>query len=245
MPLYELNSELFFPETEQFGDDGLVAIGGDLSPERLLLAYQRGIFPWCSPEDPLLWWSPDPRAILTLDRFKVSKSLRNILNRGTFTVTFDRAFEDVMHCCADREEEGTWISDDFIQGYNALHQLGFAHSVESWKDGELVGGLYGVSIGGIYFGESMFSKVSNASKVALVHLVDGLKNLDFRVIDCQLMNDHLASLGAEHMAREVFLIELDRAMGCDTVRGNWGEIPAFSKASTKSKAPSNNDDASS
>jgi leucyl/phenylalanyl-tRNA--protein transferase len=230
VPVFQLNTELFFPDPDQFQADGLVAIGGDLRPERLLLAYQRGIFPWCSPEDPLLWWSPDPRAILRLEGFKKSKSLRNILNRGVFELRIDTEFERVIRACSERGEEGTWISEDFVKGSCQLHELGFAHSIESWKDGELVGGLYGVSIGGLFYGESMFSRVSNASKVALAHLVEGLRTLGFEGLDCQLMNDHLASLGAEHISRAAFLKMQERAMKRETVRGNWTDLDAFQKA---------------
>ena len=227
MPIIHLNSELFFPEPDQFADDGLVAIGGDLRPERLLLAYQRGIFPWCSPEDPLLWWSPDPRAILRLDRFKTSKSLRSVLNRKAFDIRVDTEFDAVIRACGDRGMEGTWISEDFIEGYCNLHALGFAHSIEAWQGGQLVGGLYGVSIGGLFFGESMFSRVSNASKVALAHLVQSLKELGFEGVDCQLMNDHLASLGAEHISRAEFQDLITRALKRETIRGPWTNVEAF------------------
>ena len=183
-----------------------MAIGGDLSPDRLLLAYERGIFPWSAPEDPLLWWCPDPRAALRPKDIKVSKSMRAVLRKETFTITSDTNFEGVIHGCARRPEEGTWITDDFIQAYIALHKLGFAHSVEAWNAaGELVGGLYGVSLGSMFFGESMFAQESNASKAAFITLADHLCGLNFDWIDCQIMNPHLASLGVKEMPREVFL----------------------------------------
>jgi len=217
-----LGSELWFPPAEHFGEDGLVAIGGDLSPARLLLAYERGIFPWSAPEDPLLWWSPDPRAIVHPSDIKVSKSMRNVLNQAQYTISFDRDFEGVMRGCADRPGEGTWITDDFVNAYLTLHELGFAHSVEAWNDDDdLVGGLYGVSLGSMFFGESMFARSSNASKVAFVTLARQLKRWKFDCIDCQIMNPHLESLGARHIQRNEFLSILSAALEQDTKRGTW------------------------
>ena len=221
--MLHLGSELWFPPAEHFGEDGLVAIGGDLSPARLLLAYERGIFPWSAPEDPLLWWSPDPRAILRPSEVKVSKSMRNVLNQGLYTISFDRDFEGVMRGCADRPGEGTWITDDFVNAYLNLHELGFAHSAEAWnEDGELVGGLYGVSLGSMFFGESMFARSSNASKVAFVTLARQLRRWNFDCIDCQIMNPHLESLGARHIRRNEFLLALSTALEKETKRGPWG-----------------------
>ena len=220
--MLQLGSELWFPPPEHFGEDGLVAIGGDLSPARLLLAYERGIFPWSAPEDPLLWWSPDPRAVVKPEDVKVSKSMRNVLNQSLYTVTFDEDFRGVMQGCADRPEEGTWITEDFIEAYLTLHDLGFAHSVEAWDgDGALVGGLYGVSLGSCFFGESMFARASNASKVAFITLARELEQWGFDCIDCQIMNPHLESLGAGHLPRANFLELLDRSLQKDTRRGQW------------------------
>lgn len=220
--MLQLGSELWFPPPEHFGEDGLVAIGGDLTPARLLLAYERGIFPWSAPEDPLLWWSPDPRAVVPTDEVKVSKSMRNVLNQGRFNITFDEDFRGVMEGCGDRPEEGTWITEDFIEAYCALHDLGFAHSVEAWNaQGELVGGLYGVSLGAIFFGESMFARESNASKTAFITLARQLTRWGIPWIDCQIMNPHLASLGARMMPRADFLEVLESALNADTKRGRW------------------------
>ena len=199
-----------------------MAIGGDLSPDRLLLAYERGIFPWSAPEDPLLWWSPDPRAVVRPADVKVSKSMRSILNKGQFTITIDTDFEGVIRGCADRPDEGTWITDGFINSYRKLHELGFAHSAEARNDeGVLVGGLYGVSLGRMFFGESMFSRESNASKAAFILLARHLDTLDFHWIDCQIMNPHLASLGAVNIPRIQFLKVLEKGLEHPTHRGPW------------------------
>ena len=220
--MLQLGSELWFPPPEQFGEDGLVALGGDLAPDRLLLAYERGIFPWSAPEDPLLWWCPDPRAILMPSEIKVSKSMRNVLNRGQYRTTLDQDYRGVMEGCAHRPEEGTWITEDFIEAYVELHTLGFAHSVEAWDTGgHLVGGLYGVSLGSMFFGESMFARSTNASKVAFVHLARQLGKWGIECIDCQIMNPHLESLGAAHVPRGIFLTELARCLKATTKRGKW------------------------
>ena len=197
-----------------------------MSPDRLLLAYERGIFPWSAPEDPLLWWCPDPRAVLQPEHIKVSKSMRAVLRKGTYTITLDTAFEGVIQGCAHRPGEGTWITDDFIQAYIKLHKLGFAHSVEAWNDsGELVGGLYGVSLGSMFFGESMFARSPNASKAAFIALSRHLAAQEFDLIDCQIMNPHLASMGAQHITRPSFLEALERAMKHPTIRGIWALDP--------------------
>ena len=220
--MYQLGSECWFPPADKFRDDGLVAIGGDLSPDRLLLAYERGIFPWSAPEDPLLWWCPDPRAALRPEDIKVSKSMRAVLRKGTYTITLDTEFEGVIQGCAHRPDEGTWITDDFIQAYIELHKLGFAHSVEAWTpSGDLVGGLYGVSLGSMFFGESMFARSPNASKAAFITLTHQLAAQEFDLIDCQIMNPHLASLGAQHISRSSFLDALESAMKRPTKRGKW------------------------
>jgi leucyl/phenylalanyl-tRNA--protein transferase len=192
--------------------EGLLAAGGDLSPERLLCAYAAGIFPWYEGQ-PILWWSPDPRAILRFDELKVSRSLRKRLRSGRFRVTFDHRFADVVRGCAAPRDAcpDTWITNEMYRAYVALHELGFAHSVETWLDEELVGGLYGVAIGGVFFGESMFSRASDASKVALVRLVEQLRQRQFRFIDCQLPSAHLESLGSRTVPRRTFLRWLRKA----------------------------------
>lgn len=193
--------------------NGLLAIGGDLSPRRILNAYRRGIFPWFNPGQPILWWSPDPRAVLFPEKLKVSRSLRRTIARDTFRITFDNAFAEVIKACAEtprRGQHGTWITDEMQQAYIRLHQLGYAHSAESWDDGQLVGGLYGMRLGDVFFGESMFSHRTDASKVAFVHLVRRLQREGVVVIDCQVTTDHLLSLGAEEIARTRFLTLLER-----------------------------------
>ena len=186
--------------------EGLLAVGGDLSPERILAAYYKGIFPWFNPGDPILWWSPSPRTVIFPDQLHISKSLRKTLRRGIYRVTFDNCFRNVMHACAAPRAytDETWISDEIIAGYCALHERGLAHSVEVWRGDELVGGLYGIALGKIFFGESMFSRADNASKVGFAHLARQLTDWDFRLIDCQVANDHLVSLGAVEIPREEF-----------------------------------------
>jgi leucyl/phenylalanyl-tRNA--protein transferase len=186
--------------------NGLLCAGGALTPERLVQAYSRGIFPWFSEGDPLLWWSPDPRMVLFPGELKVSRSLRKTLARGVYETRFDADFRRVMEeCAAPRDgQAGTWIVPEMVNAYTQLHERGLAHSVESWRDGELVGGLYGVALGKVFFGESMFSRAADASKVALVRLVERLRAADFRVIDCQQATSHLASLGAREIPRSAF-----------------------------------------
>jgi len=186
--------------------DGLLAIGGDLSPERLLHAYRHGIFPWYNEGQPILWWSPDPRWVLEPVAVKISRSLQKTLKRKTFHVTFDTHFQKVVELCAAprKDTDATWITSDIMQGFSLLHRQGYAHSVECWSDGCLAGGLYGVAIGRIFFGESMFSRESDASKVALVSLARQLQAWDFRIIDCQIHSRHMESLGAKAMTRHRF-----------------------------------------
>jgi leucyl/phenylalanyl-tRNA--protein transferase len=186
--------------------NGLLCAGADLSPQRILDAYSRGIFPWFSEGDPVLWWSPDPRMVLFPDELRVSRSLRKTVQRATFETRVDTAFRSVMQACAEPRDgqAGTWILPEMIAAYTALHELGFAHSVESWREGRLVGGLYGMAIGRAFFGESMFARETDASKVALVHLVSLLRERGFRVIDCQQNTGHLASLGAREIPRPAF-----------------------------------------
>ena len=203
MPLFRLSRELTFPPPSLAMPDGLLAVGGDLSIERLLVAYQSGIFPWYSEGDPVLWWSPDPRMLLFPDEFHFAKRLERTIKQDVFDVRMDTAFDQVIGACAAMrapKRDSTWITGDMKKAYCALHREGYAHSVETWQDDELVGGLYGVSLGACFFGESMFSSISNASKVATAALVRQVSRWQFPFIDCQLHNLHLASLGA----REVF-----------------------------------------
>ena len=206
--MFYLSSNLFFPPVSQANYDGILAIGGDLSAERLLLAYKSGIFPWFEEGEPIIWWSPDPRMVLFLDELVVSKSMRNILNRKIFTVTFNQNFRDVISNCQNIERDGqngTWITNEMIEAYCKLHEQGIATSVEVWQDDELVGGLYGIDLGHVFCGESMFSKVSNASKVAFITLVTYLKASNYRLLDCQVYNPHLESLGCREIEREAFI----------------------------------------
>jgi len=186
--------------------NGLLAIGGDLSPERLLSAYRHGIFPWFNPGEPILWWSPNPRAILFPEKIKISRSLRKTLKKDIFTLTTDLAFDEVVAACqAPRlTQKGTWITAEMRLAYGRMHQLGHAHSVECWQNNRLVGGLYGMAIGQVFFGESMFSREKDASKVALVHLADKLREWGYQLIDCQVQSEHLRSMGAEDLPREQF-----------------------------------------
>jgi leucyl/phenylalanyl-tRNA--protein transferase len=194
--------------------DGLVAVGGELGPERLIEAYRNGIFPWFSEHSPVLWWSPDPRAIIELDGLRVSRRLARTVRSGRFTVTFNRDFGGVIRGCADRPGEGTWITPGMIAAYTALHRRGAAHSVEVWHEGELAGGLYGVALGGLFAGESMFTRVRDASKVALVHVVGRLQERAFTLFDIQFRTEHTASLGAVEIPRAEYLSRLRRALEC-------------------------------
>jgi leucyl/phenylalanyl-tRNA--protein transferase len=215
---------LSFPPPEQATPEGLLAVGGDLSSARLMQAYRSGIFPWYSSGQPILWWSPDPRTVLYPADLHISRSLRRSLRRGGFHATLDRDFAAVIHACAGKRdndpEAGTWITDEMMQAYCRLYELGVAHSVETWRDGELVGGLYGVALGRAFFGESMFSRVSDASKVALVYLVRQLERWGYSVIDCQLPTPHLFSLGAIQVPRARFLEQIGGTKD-DLRRGRW------------------------
>lgn len=206
--MYFLSRDLYFPPVHSASPEGIVAIGGDLSPERLLLAYRNGIFPWFEDDEPILWWSPEERMVLFPDELKVSKSMRNIINRGIFKVTFNTAFREVITQCRTIKRDGqpgTWITTEMTEAYCRLHELGYAKSVEVWQDDELVGGLYGVDLGHIFCGESMFSTVSNASKFAFIALTKQLQMAGYKLLDCQVHNDHLESLGAREILREDFL----------------------------------------
>ena len=206
--MYYLSSELIFPPVNQANRDGILAIGGDLSPQRLQLAYKSGIFPWFEEGEPIMWWSPNPRMVLFLDELIVSKSMRNILNRNIFTVTFNQNFRDVISNCQNIKRDGqngTWITNDMIEAYCKLNELGIAKSVEVWQDEKLVGGLYGIDLGHVFCGESMFSLVSNASKIAFIALVNKLKKENYKLLDCQVYNPHLESLGCRELDRTDFM----------------------------------------
>lgn len=204
--MYYLSQDLWFPDVNEALPDGLLAVGGDLSVKRLLLAYQSGIFPWFSEGEPVLWWSPNPRFVLFPEHLKVSKSMKQVLRNRGFKVTENKAFIEVMQACSKIKRKGqndTWITNSMVAAYVKLHELGYAKSVEVWQDDMLVGGLYGVDLGnGVFCGESMFSKVSNASKVGFIYLV---QNSNYKLIDCQVYTSHLQSLGAENMSRATFL----------------------------------------
>ena len=209
--MYRLTDALLFPSPEQASDEGIVAVGGDLKPERVMLAYRKGIFPWFESDDFLLWWSPDPRMVLFPDQVKISKSMRAVLRKKQFEVTFNKAFDGVVEACAKVKrfgQNGTWITPGLMEVYSTLHIQGHAHSVEVWGDGVLVGGLYGIDLGTVFCGESMFSKANNASKVALISLAKELKKNNYKLIDCQVPTQHLASMGAESIPRSEFLTYL-------------------------------------
>lgn len=221
--IFKLTDELLFPPPVLARDDGLLAVGGDLSIDRLLLAYRMGIFPWFSAGDPILWWSPDPRLILELAEFHCSKRLARIIRQGKFTVKFDSCFADVVACCSEPRGDGggTWIVPEMKEAYLALHHAGWAHSVECFVGDELVGGLYGVSIGGVFFGESMFARVANASKVSFAFLVEFLREEQFDFIDCQLKTDHLVSLGAREVTGLEFASRLRSSCQRPSLLGQW------------------------
>lgn len=219
-----LTDELDFPPLETADPDGLLALGGDLGVERLICAYENGIFPWYAEGYPILWWSPDPRYVLFPDRLRISASMQRIMKSGRFEVTLDSDFESVINACRSVPrpgQEGTWITDDMVSAYSHLHEQGYAHSVETWHMGKLAGGLYGVSLGGAFFGESMFARESNASKAALIQLVDHLAASGASLIDCQVQTNHLDSLGAEPVPRSRFLELLKDALTMETRRGSW------------------------
>ena len=206
--MYVLSKEIFFPPVEDASLEGIVAVGGDLSVARLNLAYKCGIFPWFNEDEPILWWSPPERMVVVPSIYKVSKSIRNLLNQNKFKVTFNQNFRDVILGCKqiDRPgQDGTWLSDDFVESYTKLHVMGIAKSVEVWQDDELAGGLYGIDLGHVFCGESMFSKVPNASKIAFVSLINYLKENNYKLLDCQVHNDHLEKLGAFEVSRDVFM----------------------------------------
>jgi leucyl/phenylalanyl-tRNA--protein transferase len=225
MPVFRIPDDLVFPDAELAGEDGLLGVGGDLSAERLLLAYRNGIFPWHEEQGSPLWWSPDPRCVLFPEQLNVSRSLGRRLRKGNYEVTFDRRFREVIRACASvprRGQGGTWITGAFEKAYGRLHALGHAHSVEVLMDGMLAGGLYGVAVGGAFCGESMFSLRPDASKIALVHLVERLKAWGFPLIDCQMANPYLLSMGAEEIPRREFLRRLRECRTLPGHHGSWG-----------------------
>ena len=201
-----------FPSPDQANSEGLLAIGGDLTPQRLLIAYRSGIFPWSEEGLPVLWWSPHPRAILELDALKVTRRLKRTCQSGRFELAVNRSFETVMRHCAQRPKQANWITSSMIAAYSELNRMGYAHSVEAWQDGELAGGIYGVAIGGFFAGESMFYRRSDASKVAFVYLVNRLQQRGFTLFDLQIINDHTARFGATEIARDRFLKRLKLAI---------------------------------
>jgi leucyl/phenylalanyl-tRNA---protein transferase len=225
-----LRTSSFFPPIDAALDDpnGLLAAGGDLSPERLLAAYRHGIFPWYNGGQPILWWSPNPRMVLFIDEFKLQRSLRKVVRQHRFEIRADTAFRQVMTGCAEPRngQSGTWITPQVIDAYAALHQQGHAHSIESWRDGKLVGGLYGVAVGRMFYGESMFARESDASKVALVKLVAMLERMDMPLIDCQQETDHLARFGARPITRRVFAGWLTRLVETPAPAESWAEAAA-------------------
>lgn len=230
-----------FPPVEQATPDGLLAVGGDLSSERLIDAYRHGIFPWYNPGQPVLWWSPDPRAVLYPEKLKIARSLRQNLKRGQMRVTFDTSFREVMLACAAPREQypggGSWITDEMVEAYVRLHEIGYAHSIETWQENQLVGGLYGVALGGIFFGESMFSRATDASKIALVALIKKLREWNFKLIDCQIPSAHLASLGAEEIPRHEFMAILDDALCLSGQPGRWqAELSSLDLIDTASQS---------
>jgi len=203
--------------------DGLLAIGGSLSPERLISAYRQGIFPWYNEDQPILWWSPDPRAVLFPEKLHIARSLRKTLRKNEFTLSLDQAFEAVMGACSEprRKQSGTWISEEMKTAYCNMHKLGMAHSVECWQGKELVGGLYGLAFGRVFFGESMFSRVTDASKIAFASFVNQLQKWGFMLIDCQVQSQHMSSLGAELIPREQFVHLLETFCNLPTKPGPW------------------------
>ena len=223
MPIFRLSDDLIFPPPH-LAEDGLLAVGGDLSADRLLLAYRSGIFPWYSAGEPILWWSPDPRTVLPPEGMHLSRRLRRTLRQNRFTVTLDQAFPEVMRACATvlrPGQEGTWITTEMVDAYTGLHKMGFAHSAECWQDGALVGGIYGLSLGACFFGESMFSSRSNASKVAMARLTAQLGRWGIGLFDCQVPNPHLTRLGAIEIPRRQYLKLLEQGLSAPTRRGSW------------------------
>ncbi len=222
MPIYRLpDDEIWFPDPSEYEGD-IIAVGGGLEAERLLHAYSIGIFPWYNEPDEIIWWCPEQRCVLFLDEIKISRSMRNVMNQRIFRVTTDRAFDEVIEGCRSGErKDATWLIDEMADAYRDLFRKGYAHSVEVWHEGVLVGGLYGVSLGHMFFGESMFTKMSNSSKIGFIALVQHLKSKGFKVIDCQVYNNHLGSLGARNIPRMDFLQLLKEELQFNTLKGLW------------------------
>ena len=224
MPVYQLTDDLVFPDPSMAEKDGLLAIGGDLSIERLLLAYSNGIFPWYDEGSPILWWALNPRMVLIPDEFKLSKSLKQKIKKQEFSITFDKAFEEVIEYCSHiprKDQHGTWITDEMKQAYIKLHKLGFAHSVECYFENQLVGGLYGISLGKAFFGESMFHHKTDASKIAFHALIQRLTEWEFQLVDAQMETPLLKSFGAKLIPFEDYRDKLEIALDFETKRGKW------------------------
>ncbi len=225
LPWLSVLDNNYFPPVEQAFEDGLVAAGGDLSPARILNAYRHGLFPWFNEDDPILWWSPNPRMVLFTDSIKLSKSLKKTIRKSAFSITLDRAFEQVMIACSlprtENSDDGTWIHPEMIDAYVELHKQGHAHSVECWQDDELIGGLYGVAIGKMFFGESMFSRARDSSKIALAALCQQLNRWEFELIDCQVYSEHLASLGAQEIERKDFVAYVHKLSQLNSPNKAW------------------------
>lgn len=228
--IFRIGPQPFFPDPELADPSGLLGVGGDLSPERLLVAYRAGIFPWYSRGQPILWWSPDPRTVLRVPDLRVQRSLAKRIRQRPYAITLDRAFEQVVACCAQVPrpgQDGTWITPEMARAYVRLHALGHAHSVEAWADGRLVGGLYGVAVGGLFCGESMFAVAPDASKIAFVHLVRQLDRWGFPLVDCQVRTEHLDRFGAVEIPRREYLDEVRRLAAREERRGIWSFDPDF------------------
>ena len=226
MPVFRLSDRLIFPPVHLSTPEGLLAVGGDLSVERLLLAYQSGIFPWYSKSEPLLWWSPDPRLVLFPDELVISRSLHKTLRQKRYDISVDKDFHHIITACSSiqrKKQKGTWITEEMVDAYMKLYRLGYAHSVETWWQGQIVGGLYGVSLGRCFFGESMFSTRSDASKVALVYLSRFLSEKGFGFIDCQVPSDHLCRMGARSIPRDEFISRLSQNINSPSVIGSWNQ----------------------
>jgi len=224
-PYLDEKTTFQFPNPDSATPEGIVAVGGNLSPGMLLSAYSQGIFPWYSDGDPIIWWSPDPRCVIFTDELHVSKSMKKLLRRGQFHITLDRRFRNVITACKKiprTGQNGTWITDAMLEAYIVMHDLGYAHSVEVWEGKWFAGGMYGISLGNFFFGESMFSLIPNASKAAIIHLNDIIRKMGFLLIDCQIYSAHLQTLGARMIARDEFLRLLEEGLKSETHRGNWG-----------------------
>jgi len=229
MPFFRLSEQIVFPPAHLARSDGLLCVGGDLSTQRLIHAYKNGIFPWFSEDEILLWWSPDPRLVIFPDNIHVSRSLKKKIKKIPFDIKLNTAFEQTIQSCAkNHNKKGTWILPNMIKAYTKLHKLGYAHSIEAWKKNNLVGGLYGISVGGSFFGESMFSFEKNASKITLVTLANFLKTHDFDLIDCQVTTQHLISMGAVEISRNSFLKIIKHSVKREDIKDIWNKNVSFS-----------------